>query len=393
MSAKVSRRMEPVYVRRRQRAMVVVATSLILIVGVIAYLGIQFSNGGGNRSGADYDGDGNGQMELVEVAEGSSLSQLGPELEERDIVASDQAFQQAAAQHPDAANVQPGFYRLQQQMSARSAVEALVDTENQVDLLDVHGGATLMDVNVVGGDVREGIFSQISRVACEEMPDNCISAQDLEHVAATVDPAELGAPEWALDAVRSRGEDPKRIEGLIAPGQYVIDPNHSAQEVLTNLLTRSAALYNATGIEARAQAAGLSPYEMLIAASLIEREAPAGEFDKVARVILNRLEEPMRLEFDSTVNYGLDDVEVATTDEDRARVTPWNTYAMDGLPETPIAAPSNTAIQAIENPAEGNWLFFVTVDQDGTTVFNDTFEEHLDDVTTALESGVLDSNR
>src|SRR5699024_8627845 len=100
---------------------------------------------------------------------------------------------------------------------------------------------------------------------------------------------------------------------------------------------------------------GITPYELLTSASLVEREAPAGEFDKVARVILNRLDEPMRLEFDSTVNYGLEDVELATTDEDRGKVTPWNTYAMDGLPETPIASPSEEAIQAMENPAEGQW--------------------------------------
>ena len=137
----------------------------------------------------------------------------------------------------------------------------------------------------------------------------------------------------------------------------------------------------------------MSPYELLIAASLVEREAPAGEFDKVARVILNRLDAPMRLEFDSTVNYGLPSVEVATTDEDRARVTPWNTYAKDGLPETPIASPSIEAIEAMENPAEGNWLFFVTVDKDGTTVFNDTFEQHMADTVRAIESGVLDSQR
>ncbi len=113
----------------------------------------------------------------------------------------------------------------------------------------------------------------------------------------------------------------------------------------------------------------------------------------MARVILNRLDEPMRLEFDSTVNYDLEDVEVATTDEDRARETPWNTYAKDGLPETPIASPSEAAIQAMENPAEGDWLFFVTIDTDGTTVFNNTFEEHLNDVQRAQQSGVLDSNR
>ena len=138
---------------------------------------------------------------------------------------------------------------------------------------------------------------------------------------------------------------------------------------------------------------GLSPYELLTAASLVERESPAGEFDKVARVILNRLAEPMRLEFDSTVNYDVAEQEVATTDEDRARETPWNTYAKDGLPDTPIASPSAEAVEAMEHPAEGNWKFFVTVDSDGTTVFNDDYDSHLADVNRAIESGVLDSNR
>ena len=131
----------------------------------------------------------------------------------------------------------------------------------------------------------------------------------------------------------------------------------------------------------------------MTSASLVEREAPAGEFDKVARVILNRLDEPMRLEFDSTVNYGLEDVELATTDEDREKVTPWNTYAMDGLPETPIASPSEEAITAMENPAEGEWLFFVTIDDQGTTVFTNTFEEHLEQVDRAIDSGILDTQR
>ncbi len=203
----------------------------------------------------------------------------------------------------------------------------------------------------------------------------------------------MGAPEWALEDIRARGNDPKRIEGLIAPGEYVLDPNMNAQEILTDLITRSTTRYNETGIEERARAIGITPYELLTSASLVEREAPAGEFDKVARVILNRLDEPMRLEFDSTVNYGLEDVELATTDEDRGKVTPWNTYAMDGLPETPIASPSEEAIQAMENPAEGQWLFFVTIDDQGTTVFTDTFEEHLEQVDRAIESGILDTQR
>ena len=389
---RVGMNMDAKYVKRRQLGLAVVIASFILIIGAVIYIAMQVLQGGNDVNGSgDYKGTGNGQTQLVEIPEGSSMSQMGPELVELGVVKSDGAFQTAAANNADSGSIRPGFYRLEQEMSAKSAVEALLDPENQVDMLEVQGGSTLQDVDVIGGDVRYGIYSMIEGVTCNE--GNCVTTEDLERVAAEVDPAELGAPEWALEEVRARGNDPKRIEGLIAPGQYVLDPNMSAQEILTDLISRSTKQYNDTGIKERSEAIGLSPYDLLVSASLIEREAPAGDFDKVARVILNRLDEPMRLEFDSTVNYGLEDVELATTDEDRGRKTPWNTYAKDGLPETPIAAPSNEAISAMEHPAEGEWLFFVTIDDEGTTVFTDTYEEHLKRVDEAMESGILDHQR
>ncbi|NMB23257.1 MAG: endolytic transglycosylase MltG [Corynebacterium sp.] len=387
-----NRRMDPVYVKRRQRFLAVTIAALILIIGAVIYIGVATSERG-DTTATDFEGTGNGVVQLVEIPEGSSMSELGPELEERGIVATNAAFQTAAAGNPDAGSIQPGFYRLQEEMNAAAAVAALLDPSNQVDLVDIHGGATLMDVAVVGGDTRPGIYSQIAQVTCTEGSTNCITVEDLQTVAATVDPATLGVPEWAVGTAESRGADPKRLEGLIMPGQYVVNPTADAQGILTDLITRSAAKFEETDIVTRAQGINLTPYELLTAASLIEREAPAGDFDKVARVILNRLEEPMRLQFDSTVNYGLPEVEVATTDQDRETVTPWNTYDMDGLPETPIAAVSMEALQAMENPAEGNWLYFVTVDTDGTTVFNDTFEQHQEDTMRAIDSGVLNSNR
>lgn len=380
-------RMEPKYVKRRQRGLAVVIAALVLLIGSVVYIGVNVVGS------SDYQGAGNGEQQLVEIPEGSSLSQLGPQLEEKGVVKSADAFASAAYSEPGAANVTPGVYRLQKKMSAKNAVQSLLDPANKVDMLDIAGGATLQDVNVVAGGTRFGIFSMISKVSCEQSQDHCISVEDLEHAAATVDPAELGVPEWAREAVASRGEDPKRLEGLIVPGQYVVNPQADATEVLRDLVTRSAKAYADTDIVRRAEAQGLSPYDLLIAASLVEREAPAGDFDKVARVILNRLAKPMRLEFDSTVNYGLTEQEVATTDEDRQRETPWNTYAKDGLPATPIASPSIQAIQAIEQPAEGDWLYFVTVDKDGRTVFSNNFEEHQNATRESVDNGVLDSNR
>ncbi|SDL75291.1 UPF0755 protein [Corynebacterium mycetoides] len=375
--------------RQRTLGTAVVVVSILLIVGLIAWIAVSRSAGGG-----DFRGEGTGEEQVVEINEGSSVSALGPQLEEKGIVKSNSAFQSAAMAHPDSHSIQPGFYRLQKGMSAESAVTALLDPANRITPVQVHGGSTLMDVNVVGGPTRQGIYSQIEQVSCGDAPTaDCASVDKLTQVAANADPASLGVPEWARETVAARAGDPKRLEGLIAPGEYIVDPSADADAILTDLITRSAKQYEATDIVTRAEAVGLSPYELLVAASLVEREAPAGEFDKVARVILNRLEAPMRLEFDSTVNYDLPTVEVATGDTARQRVTPWNTYAMDGLPETPIASPSMEAITAMENPAEGNWLFFVTVDKDGTTVFNDTFEQHLEDTQRAYESGILDSQR
>jgi len=369
----------------------VLVASILLIIGAVVYIAFARSN----STGSDFKGAGNGVEQVVEIPEGSSLTAMGPALAEKGIVRSDKAFQNAAMTNPDADSIQPGFYRLQEKMSAEEAVAALLDPANKVDMLKIPGGLTLMDVKVVGGDTRFGIYTNISNVSCGSDGENkdCVKVEDLHDVAANTDPASLGVPEWALERVNEHKGDPKRLEGLIAPGEYIVDPGADAETILKDLITRSADKYNGTDIVGRAKAVGLSPYDLLTAASLVEREAPEGEFDKVARVILNRLKEPMRLEFDSTVNYGLESVELATGDTDRQKVTPWNTYAMDGLPKTPIASPSEEAIQAMEHPAEGEWLFFVTVDDKGTTLFSNTFEEHQANVQKAYDSGILDSQR
>jgi UPF0755 protein len=137
----------------------------------------------------------------------------------------------------------------------------------------------------------------------------------------------------------------------------------------------------------------MSPYNILVVASLVQREAKPDDFAKVARVIYNRLGERRKLEFDSTVNYPLDRQEVATTDGDRAQVTPWNTYASEGLPVTPICSPGDQALAAAERPEAGDWLYFVTIDLQGTTLFTRDYPQHLANIELARRNGVLDSAR
>ena len=93
------------------------------------------------------------------------------------------------------------------------------------------------------------------------------------------------------------------------------------------------------------------------------------------------------------MNYPLDRRELATTDADRNTETPWNTYAKSGLPATPICSPGADALNAAERPEPGDWLYFVTVDADGTTLFTSDYQQHLANREKALNSGILNSGR
>ena len=197
-----------------------------------------------------------------------------------------------------------------------------------------------------------------------------------------------------MKGASAMGNSHRRLEGLIAPGTWNIDPFASAKEILATLVEGSGQRYVQGGLLESATALNMSPYEVLIVGSLVQKEATPADFAKVARVIYNRLaSEYDRLEFDSTVNYPLERQEVATTDKDRATETPWNTYAKAGLPATPICSPGEEALAAAERPEPGNWLYFVTVDSDGTTLFTGDYQEHLANRDKALSSGVLDSGR
>lgn len=159
---------------RRTRNTAVLVASLLLIIGLVAWIAITRGS-----SASDFEGAGNGEEQVVQIQDGASLSELGPELADRGIVASDNAFQTAAANNPNADNIQPGFYRLQGEMSAESAVNALLDPQQRVTPLQVYGGATLMDINILGGQTRLGILSMIQQSACGEKPAaDCVNLED-----------------------------------------------------------------------------------------------------------------------------------------------------------------------------------------------------------------------
>ncbi|MBJ8345288.1 endolytic transglycosylase MltG [Antrihabitans sp. YC2-6] len=385
--------------KRRGNGIVVLAGILILILGGGLFVGAKVGGYDGppfswfteqQQPAADYAGPG-GDTVIVEIEPGMTSEPIADVMAEKDVVASSAAFYEAALDVPAMNNVMPGYYAMKSQMSAEEAVALLVDPASQVGHVVISEGRLLHDTRDVTTDaVYEGIYTKIAAASC--FKGNCVTYDDLNAAGAGSDLDALGVPEWAQDAVGNVPDKDRQLEGLIAAGSLDFDPTATPTDILKQLVESSAESYAETGI-AETSVQGLSPYQLLIAASLVERESHPTDFPKVARVILNRLAVGQRLEFDSTVNYALDETEVATTDADRGRQTPWNTYAMAGLPATPISSPSLAALEAMENPAAGDWLYFVTVNNDGTTNFTQSYDEHLRNVELATQNGVLDSGR
>lgn len=378
------------HTRRRVVAGAAVAVLVAVVLAVI-FLGTKiFDSGGGEYSGAGKDDI------VVQVRDGDSTTQIGQTLRDQNVVANVKSFVDASKDNAAIAAIQPGFYKMRTEMSASAAVQRLADPGTRVGKLVIPEGRQLDDVKAVGSDkTTDGIFTLIADASCVELNGQrkCVAAEDLRKVAEQADPTALNVPDWAMKPVTALGGNHRRLEGLIAPGAWNVDPSGSAQQILATLVAESADHYVKGGLLDTAKAMKLSPYEILIVGSLVQREAKPNDFAKVARVIYNRLAAPQRLEFDSTVNYPLDRQEVATTDADRAQVTPWNTYASDGLPATPICSPGDEALAAAERPEAGDWLYFVTVDMDGTTLFTKDYQQHLANIELARRNGVLDSAR
>ncbi|WP_405138539.1 endolytic transglycosylase MltG [Nocardia sp. NBC_01388] len=380
--------------RRRRNMWVIGAVLAVLFVGAAGFASWKFMNR--FSPAEDFASGAQGPLAVVQVKPGDTATQIAETMHTKGVVASSAAFYEAAVRNDNMNAVQPGYYAIPAHSKASEAVVALVTPSSRVGNVVISEGRQLHDSSDVTTNARkDGIYRKIADASCVGAGSTakCVTYDQLEAAGANTDPAALGVPAWALDRVRAVPDRSRQLEGLIAAGTWDFDPSAAPDQILKQLVTASAASYESTGLLQSNAANGLSPYDTLIGASLVEREALPQDMSKVARVILNRLKAEQPLQFDSTVNYTLPSTEVATTDADRNRKTPWNTYAMSGLPVSPISAPSLDALRAMENPTPGTWLYFVTVDKQGTTLFTDNYNDHLRNIEKARQSGILDSGR
>lgn len=205
-----------------------------------------------------------------------------------------------------------------------------------------------------------------------------------------------------------RPEGITSYEGLLFPALYRVASYETEEDVLARMIEEMRSRALANDIEVAAQRLGRTPYELLIIASLIEKEVKiAEERAVVSRVIHNRLELDMELQIDASLYYNAPDG--ASFSDLKAADSPYNVYLRKGLPPTPIANPGEAALIAAMNPADNpadddplctarnkkertetcRVLFYVLSDLEGRHAFATTYRLHERNVAAAQAAGVL----
>ncbi len=289
-----------------------------------------------------------GRQVVISVHQGEGSNSVVDALSQAHVIGSSLAFRISDFIH-GAPNPVPGSYALHENQSF-SEVRAVLAAGPNIFPVDVRPGFTLSEVarqvDGIPGHAQGGFASAAS--------------------SGTVH-SEFSPP------------GSNNLEGMLGTGNYLVLPGESDLTLLRQMVTRFDADANQAGLStASAAKLGLTPYEVIISASIVEKEGYyAINMPKVARVIYNRLAKGMPLQMDSTVLYAIGQDGGPVTSQDLKIESPYNSYLNTGLPPTPICMPSEVALKAAVDPPAGGWLYFVLVQKNGVMAFSDTFAEQL----------------
>lgn len=235
----------------------------------------------------------------------------------------------------------------------------------------IHKDMTLKDVveHIASGDVMMSSFLMIEGTETAKFLKNIQASADLEHPQENLSTDELmktlGAPE---------GTHP---EGQFAPATYVVPTGSDDMVIFRQAYREQAARVKRAWDRRSPLCAAKSPYELLILASIIEKETGRSE-DRalVSSVFNNRLKRGMLLQTDPTVVYGIENFDGKITKAHLKTDHPYNTYTRAGLPPTPICNPGEAALTAAARPADTDYLYFSAIGKTGQTKFSKSLKEH-----------------
>jgi UPF0755 protein len=275
---------------------------------------------------------------IVEIPNGATGSQIASILFESGVVKSSQAYFRIAVGDARSKKVAPGSHRMTLKISARQALDQLLDPDRIPNLIRVAEGAWKSEV--------EKAFITYG-----------FTKQEVSKVFSS-----LKLPQGFSQS-----------EGLIFPAQYSFPQGTSAQAAAQSMIDRfSDDPYGRKLLQGNKD---FSAQQLLTIASIVQAESTNEDFSKVARVIYNRLKIGMPLQMDSTVHFIMQARgDIFLSRRSTTLNSPYNTYKKFGLPPGPICSPSSDAIRATLEPIQGDWLYFITV-APGDTRFTASFDE------------------
>ena len=316
---------------------------LLAVVGVIAAYAVQRYA----RLSEPFKGYA-GAEQFVDVPSGTGPQAIGRLLVEQGVVSDALTWRVALWQSGEASRLKAGEYRFDHGMTVREVVRKLAHGEVYLRSVTFPEGLTIRQMARLYEGAGLGPASTFLEAAKEV------------DLVALLDPA-------AND-----------LEGYLFPDTYALPRRATAADLIHKMVARFEKVFSPARREA-ALAAGLSPREAVILASIVEKEtARSDERPLVAAVYQNRLRAGMGLQCDPTVIYALDRVGRYTgnlTHADLSFDSPYNTYRYAGLPPGPIASPGRASLDAAVRPAPVDYMYFVSRN-DGSHAFASTLDEH-----------------
>lgn len=325
------------------------------IVTVLAVLGLLV--GGGALAGTIYmrsigvwGSSDPGKTVSIEIPEGASMPEIGKILVNQGIIKSTTGWRIGLFLEGDV-TVEAGTYRLRTGLTVSAAIDALSKGAEGPEFVMVTfpEGSWLTDfASIIGAETH-------------------ISEEEFLKV---------------LESGKVRSElvpEGKPLEGALFPSTYQVLEEDTALDAAQRLVAEMEKQVASIDMS-QAEAVNLTPYDVLIVASMVEAETRIDEErPMVARVIYNRLQQGIALGIDATVLYALGEHKQELTRSDLAIDSPYNTRIVQGLPPTPIGAPGLASLEAAANPADGDWLYYVLGDCDGNHNFSESYDQFLQD--------------
>lgn len=356
---------------RWKRPLVIAASVLVAVILVLGAAGWWF------LSQLNPSGDPRDPVNFT-IVDGDTVSSVSDRLEDQDFIKNATIFRWYVSRQGGVELV-PGYY----------LIRPMDDAGNILRTLRTPPSQTFVNVTFPEGFTLTQMATRLSEQMAFMSVDDFMAAATDGSIRSAYQP-----------------EDTLSLEGMLFPDTYQVSGDDTEAAVIRRLVAMMERVGRQENLENSKQLVGYSPYQVLIVASMIEKEAKVEEDRaKIARVIYNRLAARMNLEIDATLLYQADPN--LTFAQLREIDSPYNTYKNRGLPPTPIANPGRASIKAALNPApaptaddeaceglarnqECDYFYYVLINEDGRHKFATTYEQHLVNVEQARAAGLLE---